>query len=208
MTKYLTRSFCFIIVIVVLSSCTPEKIIGIEVPQNSHLPNIVRINVPHISQNDNYSCASTSAAMAISSYIGLFEKPLDKEESWIISKSNKFIIRNFGNDVSALKRLVNYYGYSGEFVNKIGIYNLKYLLSKGVLVVLFIRPNLDMQSTHAILATGYDEANEKVFIEDPSNKIKVLSFNELEKHWNAILSIPLSRTYQAGFIIYPKKEEI
>jgi len=191
--------------IVMFTGCMTNKIVGMEIKPNLVLPEKYSMAVPHISQNDNYSCATTSVAMALSSYQSLFIRPLDKEESWIISKSNKFQIRTFGNDARALIRLIQYYGFSGEAVNHIGIYNLKYLLSKGILVVLFIRPNPNKFETHAVLAIGYSDSEQKIFIEDPSNYFSDFSYKDINYYWNAFLSNPIGMTEQAGLIIYPEK---
>ena len=206
MKKYRLTVYIILTISLVLSGCRSNKITGIEIKQKVDLPDNIFISVPHISQKDNYSCATTSVAMAISAYKSLYKDPLNKEESWLISKSNKFKVRNFGNDVSALQRLVKFHGFAGEFVNQIGIYNLKYLLANNILIVLFIRPDLSKKGTHAILVIGYDDTKQKIFIEDPSNRLTEMNFKDLEKHWMAFLSKPILSSKQAGFIIYPKKK--
>lgn len=191
---------------VLLTSCIDYPISGIKIDEIDvqNLPQFVRLNVPHISQNDNYSCATTSLAMAIS-YYGGFQPPLDKEEAWTISKIDKAMVKRFGNDMNGLERLANHFGFTGEYANQLSIEVLEYLLSKNLLVVLNVRPDPNQKYSHAVLLVGYDRANQVLFIEDPNNLWNQLGYKDLEERWSAFLSSPFGMSYRSAFIIYPKR---
>jgi hypothetical protein len=170
------------------------------------IPNEYINKVPYIAQNDTKSCATTSAAMAISFFEKRFSNPLDKEKSWEISGAKESDIKNHGNDMDSLRRLVNYYGYNGEFVQNLSIQNIEYLIAHGALIVLNIKLNKSGSQTHAILAVGYNKSEEMIYFVDPAGEAGnyKISYKELESIWEAGLSHPNIRSKKSGFIIYPR----
>ncbi len=181
---------------------------GIAVPRlkEIELPDHVHINVVHISQNDNYSCATTSVAMAVSHYKGLYSTPLDKEAIWKLSGADFNIIRTKGNDMSALERITKHYGYQSEFAENLTFHDLEFLLSKGILIVINFRPSLIWNNTHAVLVTGYDRSLKSFYVNDPINNSPntLFSYSDLKSRWSAWLGKPRINSYHSGFIIYPK----
>jgi len=91
----------------------------------SNVPKVVVHDVVRIPQNDNYSCATTSLAMAITFYEGRKGNPIDKDTAWAISGSDIQTIRTQGNDMYGLERLANHYGYFGEFMSNLTIPQVK-----------------------------------------------------------------------------------
>jgi predicted double-glycine peptidase len=164
----------------------------------------VRLKVPHISQNDNYSCGTTAVAMAISYHEKRFDDPLDKEESWRISKSDIAFTRTMGFSLSGFRNLVSAYGYRGQFVNRLGLERLKILLSNGIPVVLFIRPNINSKNTHAVLAVGYVDSIGALLVEDPANAKRAYGYGELDDFWKAWIGEPGMNTERAGYIVFPR----
>jgi predicted double-glycine peptidase len=164
----------------------------------------VRLKVPHISQDDNYSCGTTSVAMAISYHEQRFDNPLDKEESWRISKSDIAFARTRGFSLTGFRNLVSAYGYEGRFVNRLGLERLKILLSNGIPVVLFMQPDKGSRNTHAVLAVGYVDATGSLLIEDPANAKRAYGYGELDDFWKAWIGEPGMKTERAGYIVLPK----
>jgi hypothetical protein len=190
-----------------ISGCNRKSyIVGIDISKENigSIPAVVKLNVVYIPQNDNKSCATTSAAMAISYYADL-RKPLDKEVVWKISGTDENTIYQYGNDMGGLKRIAEYFGYKSEYADNMAIHDIEFLLSKGILVVLNIRMNETGSATHAVLATGYDNSKKILYINDPATiDRKFFKYSDLEKRWSAILSSPMGMSYRSGFIIYPK----
>lgn len=170
-----------------------------------NLPNNVKRNVPYIPQNDNYSCATTSMAMAISYYENL-DKPLDKELVWKISGTDENNVYKYGNDMEGLKNIANYYGYKSEYTEHMKITDIEHLLSKGILVMLNIKNKKGSSANyHALLVIGYDKNKKILYINDSSNRRnKVFEYSDLETRWSAALSSPIGMSHQSGFVIYPK----
>ncbi len=83
----------------------------------------VKFDVPHIPQNDTYSCATTSLAMAISHFEGHL---LDKDTAWKISGTEKQDVWKYGNDMAGLKKIAIHYGYKSAFreidITRLGCY--------------------------------------------------------------------------------------
>jgi hypothetical protein len=192
---------------IILSNCNSYKYISI--PQSDKITIPVKVNtaVPHIPQMDSYSCATTSAAMAVSYFINKIEDPLDKDYVWKISKSDIYTINHYGNNMIGLKNITDYFGLRGEFHNKMTLLELKYILSIGALVVVNIRPNLSESSTHAVLVTGYDDNLGQLDFMDTSVRSPkyTQSYEEYLLHWNGWLSNPIIYSERCGFIIYPNK---
>ncbi len=170
-----------------------------------NIPNNITFNVHYIPQNDNYSCATTSMAMAISYYENL-DKPLDKELVWKISGSDENDVYKYGNDMEGLKNIANYYGYKSEYTENMNISDIEYLLSKGVLVTPTITIDNKTLTTHSVLVIGYDKDEKILYINDPANRQnKILKYSDFETKWSsAYLSFPRKKANRSGFVIYPK----
>jgi hypothetical protein len=169
------------------------------------LPNQIKINVVYIPQNDHKSCATTSVAMAISHYEGLDNQPLDKEIIWKMSGTDEDTAINYGNDMAGLERIAKHYGYKSEYADNLTFYDLEFLLSKGILVVVNIKEKKPGSAFHAVLLTGYDRVKKSFYIEDPANASnQEMSYGDLAFRWIAYLSYPRGMSYRSGFIIYPK----
>jgi len=78
-------------------------------------------------KNDDYSCATTSLAMAIT-YLENLDKPLDKEFVWKISGTDQKDVHKYGNDMEGLKRIANHFGYKSEFLEYMNISDIEHLL--------------------------------------------------------------------------------
>jgi predicted double-glycine peptidase len=168
----------------------------------SNVPKTVIHDVVRIPQNDNYSCATTSLAMAITYYEGRMANPIDKETAWANSGTDIQTVRTRGNDMYGLERLANHYGYVGEFLSNLTIPQLEYILSRNVLAVLNIK--VTPATSHAILATGYDSDGELLYFADPASVRRVMKYSELENRWSATLSSPPGLAIRSGFLIFPK----
>jgi hypothetical protein len=196
-----------VLAVVCLTGCsTTAAIKGISYTEADlhSLPEKVTINVVRISQDDGKSCATTSVAMAISHYLHRDESPLSKDAVWDISGSDEATVESKGNDIAGLKRIADHYGFDSEFVQGMTFQQTEYLLSKGILMVLFFNLNPEGTKTHAVLATGYDQERGIIQVNDPSNYFKTLSFQFLESNWKSWLSSPRIESVRAAFIIYPK----
>ena len=172
-------------------------------PREIRLPNRVKLDVVHISQqNDNRTCATTSVAMAISYYK---KETLDKEKVWKISGTNVDIIRLWGNDMAGLKRIADHYGYKNEYAAFLTFHDLEFLLSKGILPVINIKYQKTGMATHAVLVTGYDRSKRIFYINDPatSSASSKLDYVDLKSRWSAYLSSPRGMSIRSAFIIYP-----
>lgn len=167
-------------------------------------PNRVKLDVIHILQRDDYSCAPTSVAMAIS----YFEKTtLDKNEVWKISQSSISKVQTYGNDMEGLTRIAKHYGYESQFLEGLSIDDLEELLSKGIPVVInLLRPN-GKNIAHAVLVVGFDRKKQTLFINDPARSVvgKSITYKKLNELWSAHLSRPNRWAFRSGFIVYPKK---
>jgi hypothetical protein len=170
--------------------------------ENGNLIKIIN-NVVYIAQNDNYSCATTSVAMAVS-YFLFDNKPLDKETIWELSGTNKSFVLNYGNDMYGLKKITDSYNLRSEYKTNLTISDLEKLLIEGALIVLNIKVNETGSSTHAILAVGFNKKGEYLYIKDPSISDNYLFYySDLKKRWSAHLSLPRGMSFRSGFIIYP-----
>lgn len=186
---------------------SPRKLAGLEVPDDAELralPSLVRVPVVLIAQNDGYSCATTSVAMAISHLEGRDDFALDKDEAWAISRSSEDEVRARGNDVAGLSRVAAHFGYESEFVEGLSVRDLEFLLSRGIPVTVFVRTAADGSRTHAMLAVGYDRRERVVFFNDPALRVDRMRYAELERVWSAWLSRPRKEARRAGFIAYRK----
>lgn len=199
----MNKSLILLLIIALFSSCMNTRITGINYDEAEEIPVRHFIEVPHISQNDDYSCGTTSVAMAVSYHLGLFENPLDKEEVWQLSGNDKQTIYARGHDTSGYMRLMAHFGLKGEFVNRLGLDGLKYLIAHDLPVVLFHRPEADKPYTHAVLAVGYNDDQQLIYVEDPADRIKGFYYDDLLLKWNAWIANPIGKSTQAGFIVYP-----
>jgi hypothetical protein len=203
--------FALVILITQLGCDKKNTTDEITVPDSkeSELPDSVYINVVQIPQNDNYSCATTSVAMAISHFEGLDSTPLDQDSIFVLSGADSTILRTQGNDMNALERITNHYGYQSTYTENMTDYNLELLLSKGILVVINFRPNVSANNTHAVLVIGYDKSLKTFYVNDPAKKYPgtLFSYSDLEQSWTAWLSSPRGLSNHSGFIIYPKGQK-
>jgi hypothetical protein len=204
MKKSASFNSIWIILFLLFASCTFDtELRGVQLNYGKELPQHLRYEVPYIPQNDTYSCGTTSLSMAISYYLGRSEDPLDKDEAWEISQTDIDFTHKFGFDLKSFKRLVEHFNCRGEMVNELGLDRLKRVLAEGYLVVLFIQPDPENASTHAILAVGYNEQQEIIFIKDPSTNQKYIWNPHLLERWKAWIGKPAGMSQQAGYIIYP-----
>jgi hypothetical protein len=192
-----------------LISCAGTSTVkGIAVPglNEIELPDHITINVVQIPQHNNYSCATTSVAMAISHFEGLDLTPLDQDAVFALSGADINTLRNIGNDMRALARITNHYGYQSEYASNMTFHDLEFLLSKGILVVINIKRNVLDSYSHAVLLTGYDRVQKVFYFNDPAtrNPGSKLSYSDLDRQWFAQLSSPSGLSINSGFIIYPK----
>lgn len=171
---------------------------------NDALNGIVRHAVVNIAQNDDYSCATTSTAMAIS-YFDKLTTPINKDTAFKISGSSIDTIHNAGNDMGGLKNIANYYGYKSEYVANMSLDMLENLLAANALIVLNIKAGDTGSATHAVLATGYNKNLRKIYVNDPLLRIAEFDYTYLESRWSADLSNPSGMSYKSGFVIYPTK---
>jgi dienelactone hydrolase/predicted double-glycine peptidase len=164
----------------------------------------IKYLVPYIAQNDDYSCATTSLAMAIS-YFENLDKPLDKDIVWKILGSDKNDIHQYGNDMDGLKRIADHYGFKSEFKDNMEIFDIEKLLSQKSLVVLNISVSNNSSAIHALLVTGYDKNKKIFYVNDPANKQnKEMKYSDLQDRWKAHLYSLRGNSFHSGFIIYPK----
>ena len=191
-----------------LSGCVGNSIKMMDVSQEKvkNTPESVKHDVMHIWQNDSYSCATTSAAMAIS-YHEKLSTPIKKDTAWAISGTSIDLVKDGGNDMTGLKKIADYYGYKSEYATNLSIEKLEYLLSENALVVLNIKENDDGTggNTHAVLATGYNKTDGKIYIKDPAGRIREFDYKQLERRWSAGLGNPRGMSYKSAYIIYPTK---
>ena len=163
------------------------------------LPETVKLDVPHIPQNDRYSCATTSLAMVMSYYD---KKRYEKSDVWDASGSLVSAVTKNGNDMAGLKRAAEHFGFTRyEFATGLSIDSVKYLVSKHIPVIINIK-NFHRNSYHAVVITGYDK--EGFFIADPANYTYSKTYAAVNAHWQAKLSSPRGEVYKSGFIVYPK----
>ena len=208
MKTYKVINSIIILLLILLISCRTNnnKYLEITDEKMKQVPNEITNNVVLIPQNDNYSCGTTSVAMAISYFEGIDKELLNKDTVWNISGSSIQIARTKGFELQGFQKIASFYKYKCDFLENIIISELEFLLSKGALVIIFIR--LSKNSIHAVLVTGYNKQNELVYINDPSNYIKTLSYDFLKQNWNAQFADIHRNTKQAGFIVYPKEKII
>jgi hypothetical protein len=142
---------------ILLTACAHNGIRVIEIPEKAliSIPESISHAVPLIPQFDNYSCATTSAAMAIS-FLGKTATPLNKNDVWALSGTEIETVLRYGNDMSGLKKIADHYGYKSEYANNIDIPKLEYLLSIGAMPILNIKQNDNGSGggSHAVLAIG------------------------------------------------------
>jgi hypothetical protein len=203
LNKYLF-ALCGLVLLSILQACATADFERLDLAGLRPAGPGLRMAVPHITQNDNYSCGTTAIAMAISYYEKRAENPLDQDEVWTRSKSDSNFAMTRGFDIAGFLNVVISYGYKGQFVNHLGLERLKILLSNGYLVVMLIQPNLGSQNTHAVLAVGYNDATGALLVEDPADRKRAFGYLELSDFWKAEIGEPHMLTTEAGFIIYPK----
>lgn len=192
------------IITIIFTSCELGALIGLDYDEDLILPINHYIEVPHLSQNDTYSCGTTSVAMAVSYHLNRFDEPLDKDQIWEISGNDIDIIHNQGHDTSGYINIVNYFDLNGKFINNLGLHRLKFLISNDLPVVIFIRPDVDQNNTHALLVNGYDDKLNIIYVEDPSNQVTYYSYCDLIDRWDAWLFRPRIHSLQAAYVVYPK----
>ncbi|MGA3288162.1 MAG: C39 family peptidase [Bacteroidota bacterium] len=202
----LCLSLFALVILITQLGCDEKNTTTVPDLKESELPDHVYINVVQIPQNDNYSCATTSVAMAISHFEGLDSTPLDQDSIWVLSGADSTMIRTQGNDMNALERITKHYGYQSKYTENLTDYDLELFLSKGILVVINFRPNVSGNNTHAVLVIGYDRSLKTFYVNDPAKKTPgtLFSYSDLEQRWTAWLSSPRVLSNHSGFIIYPK----
>ena len=159
-------------------------------------------NVVLIYQDDNYSCATTSVAMAISYYENRNTDPINKNDAWDVSRSNVKLVNNKGNDVYGLINICNHFHYQYSFIQNSSLNDLENIILNNLLAVAFI--NIDGKRTHAVLITGYNLERKELFINDPGGSKTKMRYSDFNNHWSAWLGKPHIKTTKALFIIYPK----
>lgn len=200
------EKYGFVLLSLFLAGCMasgPKHISATEGDVNS-APAAVGMAVPFIGQYDDYSCATTSVAMAIS-HFRPGEPLLDKDQVWDLSGTAKFTVLREGNDMAGLERIAKHYGFKSEYLASTNIPTLEYLLSKGALVVLNIQRSRTGRGSHALLATGYDKTKRTIFVNDPAGRESAFGYDELNARWSANLSEPRGPSTKSVFVIYPEK---
>ncbi len=142
--------------------------------------------------------------MVISYFEGRNNDPLDKEEVWKISGTSELVVHTVGNDMAGLSQIAKHYGYRSEYAQGVTLEQLEYLLSKGIPVMVNIRPDPMKSATHALLIVGYDRNSRLFYLNDPSLVFNVMTFDAFEARWFAYLSSPLGMSRRSVFIVYPK----
>jgi len=142
--------------------------------------------------------------MAISYYEKL-TFPISKNAAWDISGTRIDVAKRYGNDMNGFKKIADHYRYKSEYATNLNIETLEYLLSENVLVVLNIKAKDEGPGTHAVLATGYNRPDRKIYVSDSAGLIKEFDYKHLERRWSANLSDPPGMSFRSGFIIYPTK---
>lgn len=163
----------------------------------------VKYPVPVMYQDSDYTCATTSLAMAIS-YFGKLDVPLANNIAWDLSGSSINAIHTTGNDMDGLKKLADHYGYKTEYKNNMTTTDLENLLNSKALIVLNIKAADTGNQTHAVLATGYNKSARKIYVNDPAKRLTEFDYTYLESRWSAFLTAPLGMSTKSGFVIYPK----
>ncbi len=199
-----------ILTVCVSISCQSVNLTDVPREGTVTLPDKIILDVVLISQNDTYSCATTSAAMAISYFENRNNNPLDKDEVWEISKTSKSAVHCCGNDMDGLKRIADHYGYESEYTEDLSVCELEYLLSRGILTVINLKQKVDSNATHAFLLVGYDRVNKYFYVNDPGDTTggAEISYSRLQSLWSAYLSSPSGMSNKSGFIIYPRSQVI
>ncbi len=202
--KHIYSLIVIISVISFCSSCTSDKskreLAALEDIQK--IPEEVNYPVKIIPQNDNYSCGTTSVAMAISYFENPTINTINKDYVWKISGSSIDIARKKGFELKGFENIVTEYNYKYDFYENITFDELEYLLANNALVVIFIR--MDKQSIHAVLVKGYNRKEQIFYVNDPSEYIQTLTYEFLNTNWNAEFADLHKRTNRSGFVIYPK----
>ncbi len=165
----------------------------------------VKLNVPMILQNDNYSCATTSLAMVMSYYDNTL---YNKDDVWNASGSSiEDVTQKCGNDMNGLKRAAQSFGFTQyEFVDNLNINKLKDFINRGIPPIVNIK-NFFANFFHAVVVVGYDQ--EGFFINDPAwyeTSSYHIDYETFKTHWYAHLCTPTSDTYyNSAFILYNDK---
>ncbi len=185
-----------------------QSITRIDVPEKGEivLPDRIKLNVVHIPQLDDYSCATTSVAMAISYLQGNKEKPLDKNTVWKLSGTSISTVKCCGNDMDGLSRIADHYGYKSEFSEGLSFFEIEYLLYKNIPVTINVLQQVGGNATHAVLVVGYDRVERVFFINDPAELVvgNRIGYDDLASRWSAYVSSPGKMTHRSALIIYPK----
>lgn len=198
-----------VLVVMSFSGCTTTEysanIKGVQIPKEyrGSLPKTAKLNVDRIMQRDSYSCATTSLAMVMS-YQDQTDITYDKSKVW--KESGSFIesVKKSGNDMFGLKKAAEAYGFTNyEFVQGMGVDQLKYLITQDIPVVINMR-NYFKRSSHAVVVIGYDEKG--FFINDPSNYNKPdgyhVDYGMFKRNWWANMSSPRGKVFRSAFILY------
>lgn len=61
------------------------------------------------------------------------------------------------------------------------------------------------RGSHALLATGYDKAQHKIFVNDPAGREFAFDYDELSARWSVNLSVPRGSSTKSAFVFYPEK---
>lgn len=186
----------------VLSGCGGKS--GLSFPENfeSNLPPKIKLDVRIVSQLDNYSCGTTSLAMAMSYHD---KKMYYKQEVWDASGSSIAVARKIGFEIFGLKTAAKKYGFEKYvFTPGLNLDELKYLLTKDMPVVVFIR-NFDKKSFHSVLVTGYDDSG--VFVNDPVGRAYHVEYKKFLGHWYAPMDyLKGQMAYNSAFILFAKNK--
>lgn len=192
-----------LVVLFLFCGCNAVKTTNFPDNYADNLPEKFELPVKHIPQYDNYSCALTALTMVMSYHDGTM---YSKSEIFQASGASPQQLRDRGNDMSAMKRASEKYGFDNyEFVIGMTLDELKYLVSKNLPVIVNIR-NWDSKYSHAVVINGYDA--DGVFITDSGRRFNPIyhkSYKDFLRNWTARLSVPDGRYLHSAFILYPKK---
>lgn len=189
---------------ILLISTTLFIVFSISSDQNSSR-GFVKLNIQPLFQNDNYSCATTSLAMVLSFYE---KKEFDLKRIWKISGYKEADVSQFGNSMSGLKKVADFYDYKSGFKENMNIKEIEELLSSGTPIILNILQKKRETPTHAVLVIGYDSKKSILYVNDPAKTVTgdSLSYEDLTVIWQASLSDPRKISYKSAFILYPKDQ--
>lgn len=59
-------------------------------------------------------------------------------------------------------------------------------------------------ATHAVLAYGYDDSRELLFVRDPAGRVESYRYGELAALWRGAMAQPYGQSIQAAYVVHPR----